>query len=539
VLFFASVALALDNGLGLTPQMGWNSWNHFGCNINETLIKQTADAFVSTGLAGHGYIYLNLDDCWEAPQRDSSGQLYGNPSTFPNGMKSLGDYIHSKGLKYGIYSDAGYNTCAGRPASLGHETTDANSYASWGVDYLKYDNCNTDGTPPEKRYPVMRDALNASGRPIFFSMCEWGVDNPATWAPAVGNSWRTTGDISDSWSSMIGKFDTNAPLAQYAGVGAWNDPDMLEIGNGGMTTIEYTTHFSLWAAMKSPLLIGCDITKMSTDTQNILMNDEVIAISQDKLGKQAALVASLYVPNDATNVIVDTCNTADTTQQWTVGTDGKIRVKSNGRCLDIDECNTDPNGDNVSVFDCHALDGIHGNGEHVYRNYSSAAGRVSGRARIDCQGKNQLWTVSGTTIYSQLNATFSLDVYEGGDSSQYNRNVQVYPYHNAANEAWTYTASNGQLKNGGTGKCLALDKGAANTQVLAGPLSNGCYVLVLLNRGTASADITATWASFGVASTKSFAVRDLWAHKDLGTMTDHFTATAAAHGVVMVKLTPA
>jgi len=331
---------------------------------------------------------------------------------------------------------------------------------------------------------------------------------------------------------MIGKFDQNAPLYSYAKTGAWNDPDMLEVGNGGMTTAEYTTHFSLWAAMKSPLLIGCDVNSMSAATKNILTNDEVIAVSQDKLGKQARLVSTFYEPQaplDAQNVIVDTCNTADSTQQWTVGTDGKIRVKSDGRCLDIDQCAEDPNGDNVSVFDCHALEGQPGE-YHDANTYKS---------RIDCQGKNQLWTVSGSTIYSQLNASFALDVYQGGDSSQYNRNVQVYPFHNSVNEAWTYTSSNGQIKNSGTGKCLALDKGAAATQVLAGDLSNGCYVVILLNRGTAAANITATWSSFGVPATKSFAVRDLWQHKDMGTFSDHYTAQANAHGVVMVKLTPA
>jgi len=300
-----------------------------------------------------------------------------------------------------------------------------------------------------------------------------------------------------------------------------------------MTTDEYTTHFSLWALMKSPLLIGCDVTNMSNDTKNILTNDEVIAVNQDKLGKQGHAVDSTFEavsPLDAQNVIVDTCNPSDTTQQWTVGTDSKIRVKSDGRCLDIDQCATDPNGDNVSVFDCHADLSM----EFRYRRHT-----MDGRPRIDCQGKNQLWTVSGSTISSQLNTSFSLDVYEGDDSSQYNRNVQIYPYHNSANEAWTYDSNSGQIKNSGTGKCLALDKGLASTQVWASELSNGAWALVLLNRGTAAASITATWASFGVASTKSFAVRDLWQHKDMGTFTDHYNATAKPHGVVMLKLTPA
>jgi len=361
------------------------------------------------------------------------------------------------------------------------------------------------------------------------------VDNPATWAPDVGNSWRTTGDISDSWGSMIGKVDENEPLWSYSGPGAWNDPDMLEVGNGGMTTDEYTTHFSLWALMKSPLLIGCDVTNMSTATVNILTNDEVIAVSQDKLGKQGHVVSSSFEatsPLDAQNVIVDTCNPSDNTQQWTIS-GGKISVKSDGRCLDIDQCNEDPNGDNVSVFDCHTFD------QQISDEWRNRRHTRDGRPLIDCQGKNQLWTVSGTTIYSQLNSTFALDVYEGGDSSQYNRNVQVFPFHNSGNEAWSYDSSTGQIKNSGTGKCLALDKGLASTQVWAGELSNGAWALVLLNRGTAAANITATWASFGVASSKSFAVRDLWQKKDMGTFTDHYTASANPHGVVMVKLTPA
>jgi len=533
------VVFALNNGLGITPQMGWNSWNHYGCNINENLIKSTADSLVSTGLAKAGYVYLNLDDCWEASARNSSGQLWGNPNNFPSGMKSLGDYIHSKGLKYGIYSDAGYKTCAGNPASLGYETVDANTFASWGVDYLKYDNCNTDGTPPEKRYPPMRDALNASGRPIFFSMCEWGVDNPATWAGPVGNSWRTTGDISDSWSSMISKVDINAPLYPYAGPGAWNDPDMLEVGNGGMTTAEYTTHFSLWAIMKAPLLVGCNVQNMSSATLNILTNTEVIAINQDALGKQGYVVSEalnpyaaprVEVPLDATNVIVTACNTKDTQQQWTYGSDQKFRVKSDGRCLDIDQCDTDPNGDNVSVYDCHTLD----------ENDNGKKKKRGGKPRADCQGKNQLWTLSGTQILAQLDG-FCLDVYEGSDGSQYDRNVQTYPCHTSGNEQWVFNSTTGQILNTGTGKCLALDNGAATTQVYASQLVNAQYAVVLVNRDNSAAhNITVSWSSLGVTSTKSFTVRDLWAHQDVGKFTTSYTATnVAPHASVTLKLTPA
>ena len=229
---FTAVVFALDNGLGLTPQMGWNSWNKFACNINEQLIKDTIDALVSTGLAGVGYKYVNLDDCWQY-NRTADGKIVVDPR-FPNGIKPLADYAHSKGLLFGLYSDAGYKTCQGRPGSLGYEEIDAKTYAEWGVDYLKYDNCYNDGTKPEVRYPPMRDALNKSGRRIFYSMCEWGIDSPAKWAKTVGNSWRTTIDISDSWARMCNIIDLNDLCADYAAPGGWNDPDMLEVGNGGM-----------------------------------------------------------------------------------------------------------------------------------------------------------------------------------------------------------------------------------------------------------------------------------------------------------------
>ena len=282
--------LCLDNGLGLTPQMGWNSWNHFHCKINQSVVEQTADTIVSLGLDKLGYKYVNVDDCW-AKSRDEKGVVQPDPVSFPDFGKMI-DYVHSKGLYFGLYSDAGIDTCAGRPGSLGYETIDAETYATWKVDYLKYDNCNNNKTKPEVRYPVMRDALNKTGRPIFYSMCEWGQDNPATWAPAVGNSWRTTGDIGDSWGSMINRADSNNAWADKAGPGGWNDPDMLEIGNGGMSVTEYETHMSLWCLMKAPLLIGCDMSNMSQDTLRILTNTEVIAINQDKMGVQGKKLRS-------------------------------------------------------------------------------------------------------------------------------------------------------------------------------------------------------------------------------------------------------
>ncbi|XP_030553301.1 alpha-galactosidase-like [Rhodamnia argentea] len=283
----------LDNGLGLTPQMGWNSWNHFHRHINEILIKETADAMVSTGLAALGYEYVNLDDCWAELNRDSQGNLVAKASAFPSGIKALADYVHSKGLKLGIYSDAGSQTCSKTmPGSLGYEEQDAKTFASWGVDYLKYDNCNNPGTSPKERYPIMSKALLNSGRKIFFSLCEWGQEDPATWASAIGNSWRTTGDISDHWDSMTSRADQNDKWASYAGPGGWNDPDMLEVGNGGMTTEEYRSHFSIWALAKAPLLIGCDVRSMDKTTLKLLSNKEVIAVNQDSLGAQGKKVKS-------------------------------------------------------------------------------------------------------------------------------------------------------------------------------------------------------------------------------------------------------
>jgi alpha-galactosidase len=289
-------ALALENGLARTPPMGFNNWNSTHCRaeFTEAMIKGIADIFVARGLKDVGYTHVNIDDCWALPSRSSAGDLVPDPARFPSGIKALADYVHAKGLKFGLYTSAGTKTCntAGFPGGLGHEQQDANLFASWGVDYLKYDNCNNQGVDARQRYTAMRDALAKSGRPIVYSICEWGQNKPWTWAAPVGNLWRTTGDISDNWSSMIGKAQANRGLAQYAGPGHWNDPDMLEVGNGGMTAAEYRTHFSLWAMMAAPLLIGSDLRKVSDDAFAILENTDVIALDQDVLGQQATVLSA-------------------------------------------------------------------------------------------------------------------------------------------------------------------------------------------------------------------------------------------------------
>lgn len=239
VIAGAAPAAAVADGQALTPPMGFNNWNSTHCRaeFNETMVKGIADLFVAKGLKAAGYQYVNLDDCWALPNRDASGNLVADPVRFPGGIKALADYVHAKGLKFGIYTSAGTKTCdtAGFPGGLGHERQDADLFASFGVDYLKYDNCNNQGVDAKKRYTDMAAALKNTGRPIVFSLCEWGQNQPWTWASGVGHLWRTTGDIGDSWSSMISIAHKNQPLAPYAGPGQWNDPDMLEVGNGGMT----------------------------------------------------------------------------------------------------------------------------------------------------------------------------------------------------------------------------------------------------------------------------------------------------------------
>lgn len=282
--------------LSKAPQMGWNSWNKFGCEINEQLIKETADAMASSGLKDAGYEYLNIDDCWQG-QRDASGNIQPDPKRFPSGMKALADYVHAKGLKLGIYSDAGNKTCGGYPGSRGHEYQDALVYAGWGIDYIKYDWCDTKGMNAESAYTTMRDAIDATGRPMLFSICEWGNNKPWEWAPAIGHSWRTTGDIYPCWDCDVGHgswssfgvvriLDKQQDLRQYAGPGHWNDMDMLEVGNG-MTESEDRAHFSLWAMMASPLITGNDLRNMPASTLKILTNKDVIALDQDPAGVEA------------------------------------------------------------------------------------------------------------------------------------------------------------------------------------------------------------------------------------------------------------
>ena len=306
--------------LAPTPPMGWNSWNRFATSIDEELVRQIADAMVASGMRDAGYQYVNIDDGWQAPERDADGRIVPDPERFPGGMAALAEYVHGLDLKLGLYSDRGDYTCGGYPGSYGHEVEDAQTYAAWGIDYLKYDNCHIppgrdDDPEMQEDYAIMGEALRRAGRPIVYSLCAWWF---RPWMPEVGHLWRTTTDIRDEWSgtshSVIAllnrnggdterygafsedAFDTGAyaapGLARYAGPHGWNDPDMLEVGNGGMTDVEYRAHFSLWALMAAPLIAGNDLRDMDLATVEILTNREVIAINQDPLGIQGTPISA-------------------------------------------------------------------------------------------------------------------------------------------------------------------------------------------------------------------------------------------------------
>jgi alpha-galactosidase len=280
--------------LAKTPPMGFNTWNTFQTNINEQMLENMVDNFVSSGMKDAGYQYFVLDDGWMAMQRDSNGSLVADPAKFPGGMKKLVDYVHAKGLKFGIYNCAGTLTCGGYPGTRGYEYQDARLYASWGVDYLKFDWCNTDSLNAHEAYTTMSKAIKIAGRPMVFSLCEWGNHKPWLWAKNVGHLWRTTGDIGAGFGRLVNKGTWNAlgvtgildqqeGLRKYAGPGHWNDLDMLEVGNG-MSYSEDRAHFSLWCMLAAPLMAGNDLRKMTDQTKSILTNKDVIAVDQDTLG---------------------------------------------------------------------------------------------------------------------------------------------------------------------------------------------------------------------------------------------------------------
>jgi alpha-galactosidase len=484
VLSSAPPAQALENGLGRTPQLGWNDWNSFGCNVSDTLIRQTADAMVSSGMAAAGYRYVNIDDCWSQKSRNSAGDLVPDPQKFPSGIKALADYVHGKGLKLGIYSSAGLTTCAGYPASLNNEQRDARLWASWGIDYLKYDNCgDTQGKTGQQRYTAMRDALAGSGRPIFFAICNWGNDNVGSWGPATGNSWRTTGDIAGNWNSVMGILDSQPGWASYAKPGAWNDPDMLEVGNG-LSDTESRAHFSLWALLNAPLIAGNDLRTMSAATKTILTNTEVIAVNQDWGGRQGNRIAdsgnsevwSKPMSNGSVAVVLlnrasSTATVSTTAAQLGLGSASSYAVR------DLWAHSTATSGSTIS-----ASVPAHGAAMYVVTGGTGSTGGTfalrgtqSGRCLdvpngneangtlvtiYDCNGgANQKWTA---TAAGELRTSGGKCLDVTGAVTTDGARVEVWDCNGQANQRWQFN-SNATVTAAGAGKCLDVyDNGTVN-----------------------------------------------------------------------------
>ncbi len=513
------------------------------------MIKETADALVSSGLADLGYNYINLDDCWQANARDAStGRINADTTRFPSGLKALGDYIHGKGLKFGIYSSAGFKTCQGYPASLGLEEIDAQAYADWQVDYLKYDNCYQDRGVPESRYGNMAKALQSTGRDIFYSLCEWGRENPATWASDIGaQSWRISGDIRDAWSSIRTRSEIGASLWRYSGPGrGWNDPDMLEIGNGQCTDDEYRTHFSLWAMLKAPLIVGNDIRIMSTNSSiySILSNKEVIAVNQDTLGLQGRIVwsdlSSSILPSKGygDRLIAAKCSSgtkgayedAKIDQRWSVQADGTIKSASTGQCLvEMD----------TVVFHDISSDSQHFDFTRPVRAVTTG----------DCATATQ-WTTqqyAGAGIVSRSSGLcLEVEKMEYLPITQGKR-IQTAPCQNIKDqvvdvrEHQSWTTPNGELRNLYQRQCLTVDRDAfpgLQSEVWSAPLADGSLAVLIVNKGPIESKLEISTAMLGL--TKGiYSMRDLWQHKDL---TEKLTADHSvpflvkSHASVMLKV---
>jgi alpha-galactosidase len=443
VLALAPPAQALDNGLGRTPQLGWNDWNSFGCNVTDSLVRQTADAMVSSGMAAAGYTYVNIDDCWSEMSRDGSGNLVPSRTKFPDGMKAVADYVHGKGLKLGIYSSAGTTTCAGFPASLGNEQRDANLWASWGIDYLKYDNCGDHrGISGQDRYIAMRDALAKTGRQIFFAICNWGNDNVLQWGAATGNSWRTTGDIQANWNSVMSILDLQPGWAGASHPGAWNDPDMLEVGNG-LSDTESQAHFSLWALLNAPLIAGNDLRTMSAATKAVLTNTEVIAVNQDWGGRQG-------------NRIVDNGNTEVWTKPMANGSVAVVLLNRNSSTATVSTSASQIGLGSASSYSVRDL---------WAHTTSSTSGTIS--ASVPAHGA-AMYVVSGGSgnpggSTFALRGTASnrcLDITGGAQAS--GTLAEIWDCHGQANQTFTSTAS-GELRVYNNTKCLDVTgNGTAN-----------------------------------------------------------------------------
>jgi alpha-galactosidase len=510
VVAAAPSAQALDNGVGRTPPMGWNSWNTFYCNINEALIRQMADSIVSSGMRDAGYQYVVVDDCWMASTRDANGNLQGDPTRFPSGMRALGDYIHGKGLKFGIYQAPLDQTCAqyfdsypGATGSQGHEVQDARQFAAWGVDYLKYDWCSPAGTINEQvaTFAKMRDALAATGRPILYSINSNSIHAKTgpqrNWGD-VANIWRTTEDIQLVWNTdqtngypmgIQNIINVNVPLAGYAQPGGFNDPDMMEVGRGTLTDTEQRSHFAMWAIMAAPLIAGNDIRNMSTATQTILKNARLIAINQDSLGLQGVQVAgdanqrvlAKRLANGDVAVALFNQSSATRTISTTAAAIGKTGASSYSLVDAWTGATTTTSGTISASVPSHGTvvyrvsGGTTGNPQTPASTslVSTSSGRcldvpnsstTNGTQPIiwDCSGAtNQKWTVSGQTLQALGKC---LDAPIGATAGT---KVQLWDCNGGTNQQWTFQ-TNGTIRGNQSGLCLDVynNQTANGTQTL-------------------------------------------------------------------------
>ena len=547
LLLSLSSTRGLNNGF-TKPTLGFNSWNSFACNVNETLMRTTMDLFVAHGLDNAGFTTIGVDDCW-ASARAPNGTLLADPMSFPSGMAALANYAHARGLKFGIYSSNSATTCAGRPGSFGWESQDAATFAAWGVDLLKYDNCGDqrDIGTPESRYPVMRDALNITGRPIVFAACEWAVDFPATWMAPVANSWRTTYDIQNTWQCVVPHVDWNNVFAAFAGPGHYNDLDILESGNGVLTADESRAHFSLWAIMKSPLLIGCDLRSPACIAEvPMFTNPEVLAVSQDDLGVQAVRIASSGeggIPVGKSglcgkeelpqNSILAVCNATDPLQQWTSFPNGTLLMAATGECLQLDS----------------GQGGCCSQAWEVWTN-NAASGLCNDPASC-CGARQQLWAYDATARRVTNNASGQCLTVHGGGM----HNVGVSPCTPALSgfQAWDWE---GVGSDGSVGRfvssatppgstdpfCLARtgDVRPGAVEVWAGPLAGGDTVVLFFNRNEGAAtNISVAWGDLGWPPSRTVSVRDLWGRVDVGEASGAYVAVGVpVHGVALVRMRP-
>jgi alpha-galactosidase len=498
----APPATALGNGLALTPPMGWNDWNAYGCNVSEQLVEQTALAIHNDGMQAAGYQYVNIDDCWLASSRDASGNLVPNASKFPDGIAAVASYVHSLGLKLGIYEDAGTATCAGYPGSYGHEQQDASLFASWGVDYLKYDWCNipfssfpsqTHQQVAQTLYTRMRNALSATGRAIAFSMCN-GWDSsvqPASWAAPVANLWRTTTDIQASFASMLSNFHTNAALAGSAGPGAWNDPDMLEVGNG-MSATEDQSEFSLWAEMAAPLIEGSNLVTATSGTLSILTNKAVIAVDQDSLGKQGAEISSAN------------------------GLDVLAKPLANG---DVSVALFNETGSTATISTTAAAVGKTGASSYALTNLWTGATSTTSSAisaSVPAHGTVMYRVAGGTTVTNpsgEIQAVGAAACLDVPNSSQVNgTQVDIWTCNGGSNQIWTETSAH-QLTVYGGAICLDAynNQTAPGTKVEIWSCNGGANQQWQLNaNGTITGVQSGLCLDVTGASTANGALAELW-----------------------------